>query len=467
MEVKIGLEIHLQLKTLSKMFCRCKNDTDGADDPNTNICPVCLGYPGTLPVTNRKAVEYAIRLARALHSEINPEPVFYRKNYFYPDLPKGYQITQYNEAAIALGGYLPLDFKDRSRKVRIRRLSLEEDTARSIQTDEGDVLLDFNRAGIPLVEIVTEPDMSTPTEVRKFLENLRMVVQLMGISDADMEKGQFRVDINVSVGGGERVEVKNVNSIKDVINALKYEIERQKKAIEKGETIKQHTRRWDDFQQKTVPMRRKETEDDYRYFPEPDIPVLSIGDIARSVKALETDDPFALFDRLASRVNPEEKGYENYLENIEILMRDRDRESLEFFTEVIKDERIDPIVAGKWMVNEVRNLDKLPPVEDFKRLMIMVQKKEIPAHRVKEFLKKLVEGVILDELLKELESGPSDEELEVVVRTVISEHPDEFERLKGGKKGLIGFFIGRVKKKNPSADPGKIRLIIEKIIREE
>ena len=466
MEVKIGLEIHLQLKTKSKMFCRCRNDTDGSDDPNTNICPVCLGYPGVLPVTNRKAVEYAIRLARSLHSQINPHPTFYRKNYFYPDLPKGYQITQYNEASIAEGGYIPLDFRNRSKRVRIRRLSLEEDTARSIQTQEGEVLLDFNRAGIPLIEIVTEPDMATPEEVRRFLENLRMVVQLMGISDADMEKGQFRVDINVSVGGGERVEVKNVNSIKDVINALKYEIERQKKAIEKGETIKQHTRRWDDFQQKTVPMRRKETEDDYRYFPEPDIPKLSIGDIIQSVKALETDDPFALFDKLASKANPEEKGYESYLDNLEILMRDRDRESIEFFTRVVEDREVNPIVAGKWMVNEVRNLDRLPPVEDFKRLIIMVQKKEIPAHRAKEFLKKLIEGAILDELLKELESGLTDEELEVVVRAVISEHPEEFERLKGGKKGLIGFFIGRVKKKNPSADPNRIRVIIEKITKE-
>ncbi len=466
MEVRIGLEIHLQLKTQSKMFCRCRNDYQVQDDPNTNICPVCLGYPGTLPVTNRRAVEYAIRLARVLHSDINPNPVFYRKNYFYPDLPKGYQITQYNEAAIAQGGYLPLDFRNRDRKVRIRRLSLEEDTARSIQTDEGEVLLDFNRAGIPLIEIVTEPDMHTVEDVRKFLENLRMVVQLMDISDADMEKGQFRVDINVSVGGGERVEIKNVNSIRDVVEALRYEINRQKEELKKGNTIRQHTRRWDDYEKRTIPMRRKETEDDYRYFPEPDIPVLSIAPMMDEVQSGELDDPFALFDEMAAKVSAERKGYENYLSNLEILMRDRDRDAIRFFRDAIADEEVDPMVASKWMINQVRNMEALPPLDQFKKLMVMVQREKLPAHKVKDFLRRIIEGAILDELLRELEKGPSDEELEVIVRAVIEEHPDEFQRLKGGKKGLIGFFIGRVKKKNPQADPGKVKAIIEKIVEE-
>ncbi|MEO0160245.1 MAG: Asp-tRNA(Asn)/Glu-tRNA(Gln) amidotransferase subunit GatB, partial [candidate division WOR-3 bacterium] len=255
MKVKIGLEIHLELKTKSKMFCACKNDYDYEDEPNVNICPICLGYPGVLPTVNKKAIEYAILLSKALNCKISEKIQFYRKNYFYPDLPKGYQITQYKVGSIGYDGYLYLNL-DGGKKVGIDRISLEEDTARTIQTEKDEILLDFNRSGIPLIEIVTKPDMENPKECVKFLENLRLTIQYLNISDANMEKGQMRVDVNVSVEDNERVEIKNVNSIREVENALYYEINYQIEQIKAGKKIKRATKMWDDYLKETREMRR-------------------------------------------------------------------------------------------------------------------------------------------------------------------------------------------------------------------
>jgi len=258
MEIKIGLEIHVELKTKSKMFCSCKNEYGG--EPNTRICPVCLGEPGTLPSPNEEAIKKSILLCLALNSEINKVSIFTRKNYFYPDLPKGYQITQY-KASIGEGGYLEIDNK----KILIDRVNIEEETAKSIYTEKGEVLLDFNRCGIPLLEIVTKPFISSISEALTFLKELRKLLRYLDISECDMEKGMYRVDSNISIPPNERVELKNLNSLKAFQEALSYEIERQKEILKRGEKIKRETRLWDEFKKETRIMRIKEEELDYRY----------------------------------------------------------------------------------------------------------------------------------------------------------------------------------------------------------
>src|SRR3989344_878483 len=268
----IGLEIHVELKTKSKMFCGCPCDWFGKP-PNSNNCPVCLGLPGTLPVPNKKAVEWTIKIAKALNCKINTISKFDRKNYFYPDLPKAYQISQYDQPLV-IGGEL-LD-------VRLTRIHLEEDTGTLIHegpsTSSGRQvsLVDFNRAGIPLMELVTEPEIKNAEQAVSFGKELRLILRYLGVSDADMEKGHMRLEANVSISDtsklGTKVEVKNINSFRSLGGAIKYEIKRQEEVLEKGEKVVQETRGWDDIKQKTFSQRVKEDAHDYRYFPDPDLP---------------------------------------------------------------------------------------------------------------------------------------------------------------------------------------------------
>ncbi|MCD6426812.1 MAG: Asp-tRNA(Asn)/Glu-tRNA(Gln) amidotransferase subunit GatB, partial [Caldisericaceae bacterium] len=279
----IGLEIHVQLATKTKIFCGCS--TEFGAEPNTNVCPVCLGMPGVLPVLNKKVVEYATKLGLALNMKINKTSTFYRKNYFYPDLPKGYQITQYS-IPIASEGYLRVRTKRGEKKIRIIRGHIEEDSGKSIHT--GDITesefsyIDFNRAGVPLMEIVTYPDIETPEEAYEFLVLLRKTVRYLGVSSGDMEKGALRCDVNISVSKGDslgtKVEIKNLNSFRSVRRALEYEVKRQIKTLENGGTIVQETRHLDEKTGETKPMRAKEELNDYRYFPEPDLPPLILTD---------------------------------------------------------------------------------------------------------------------------------------------------------------------------------------------
>ncbi|MBX5464081.1 MAG: Asp-tRNA(Asn)/Glu-tRNA(Gln) amidotransferase subunit GatB [Clostridia bacterium] len=277
----IGLEVHVELSTRTKMFCSCPADFGG--EPNTHVCPVCLALPGALPVPNRRAVEFAIRAARALHCEIAAETKFDRKNYHYPDLPKGYQISQYDQP-LARNGWLEIETEEGRRRIRIRRLHMEEDAGKSLH-GEGDgeaTLLDFNRAGVPLVEIVSEPDLRSPEEARAYLEMLRATVFYTGVSDVKMEEGSLRCDANVSIrprGSSELgvlVEVKNMNSFRAVQRALAYEAERQARALARGERLERETRHWDEARGVTLPGRSKEEVNDYRYFPEPDLVPLRI-----------------------------------------------------------------------------------------------------------------------------------------------------------------------------------------------
>ena len=280
-EAVIGIEIHCQLRTVSKMFCGCSTEIDGAA-PNSHCCPVCLGLPGVLPTINKSAVEHVIATGFAIQAAVAPTTRWDRKNYFYPDLPKGYQISQY-QLPLASNGRLTFDTSEGPFTVRINRAHLEEDTGRLIHAEMGDrrvSLIDFNRSGMPLMEIVTEPDIRTAEQARRYAEELRLLMKTIGASDAEMENGQMRVEANVSIRPigreefGTRIEVKNMNSMRSVERAIAFEIERQAVAIDAGQTIRMETRGWDEARQSTYLMRPKETENDYRYFPEPDLPPL-------------------------------------------------------------------------------------------------------------------------------------------------------------------------------------------------
>ncbi|MEI7743235.1 MAG: Asp-tRNA(Asn)/Glu-tRNA(Gln) amidotransferase subunit GatB [Chloroflexota bacterium] len=285
-EAVIGIEIHCQLKTVSKMFCACSTEYDGAA-PNTHCCPVCLGLPGALPVINRTAVEYVIATGLAIEAEVPLRTQWERKNYFYPDLPKGYQISQY-AIPLAAYGHLDIETSQGPFTVRIRRAHLEEDTAKLIHgevTDSGvprTTLVDFNRSGAPLMEVVTEADLRTGEQARRYAEELQLLLRSIGVSDADMDRGQMRVEANISLRPrgtepfGTRVEVKNMNSFRSVERAIAYEIERQGRALDAGDPLVMETRGWDDNRQLTYRMRAKETSDDYRYFPDPDLPPLHV-----------------------------------------------------------------------------------------------------------------------------------------------------------------------------------------------
>src|SRR3989338_7345680 len=279
----IGLEIHVELKTKTKMFCDSLNDPD-EKHPNVNICPICTGHPGTLPVANKDAVKKVIMAGLALNCKIEKDTFFERKNYFYPDLPKGYQISQYQKP-LCYGGWLDIETRDKrqetgKKKIRITRIHLEEDAGRLYHFPGKDYsLVDFNRAGVPLMELVTEPDLESGQEVRKFAEELQLIWKYLGGSDADMEKGQMRVEVNISLTGedgkwGTKVEIKNLNSIKFASDGVDYEIKRQTELLETGEKVVQETRGWDDSKKATVSQRSKEEAHDYRYFPEPDLPPL-------------------------------------------------------------------------------------------------------------------------------------------------------------------------------------------------
>ncbi|MDP3995807.1 MAG: Asp-tRNA(Asn)/Glu-tRNA(Gln) amidotransferase subunit GatB, partial [bacterium] len=300
----IGLEIHIELKTRTKMFCSCLNNPD-EKKPNLNICPICMGHPGTLPVINEEAVTKVIKTGLAFNSEIPNHSKFDRKNYFYPDLPKGYQISQYDKP-LCVGGYLEIPTDQGSlKRIRITRVHLEEDTG-SLAHPEGEnySLVNFNRAGIPLMELVTEPDIASAYEAKKFAEDLHLIMHYLDVSDADMEKGQMRVEVNISLSEkkgelGTKAEIKNLNSFRSVERAIDYEIKRQKEILESGGKILQETRGWDDVKGITVSQREKEEAHDYRYLPEPDLPGLRFSkEFIGKIKSEIPELPVARKNRL-------------------------------------------------------------------------------------------------------------------------------------------------------------------------
>lgn len=459
-EAVIGLEIHVQLDTKSKMFCRCDNNSETAE-PNTNVCPVCMGYPGVLPVMNEQAINWGIKTALALGCTINPCQRFDRKNYFYPDLPKAYQISQLFYP-VGEHGNLEVDFLAADRKTKqefavgITRLHLEEDAGKLIHEKDA-TLVDLNRCGTPLMEIVTEPDIKTPAEARAFMQELQRLVRSLGVSKADMEKGHLRVDANVSVrligqdALGVKVEVKNMNSFRFMEQALKFEIERQIAMLEKGERILQETRGWDEKTNATVSQRSKEGSVDYRYFPEPDLPPVYVG-------KEKIDEISAILPASQSsiRLKAEEFGlpYARVSE-----LQDLDRLA-EFVAIMEENNNFDPILLANWMNKDFGNAKLI----DFIAVIMANSLSGSAAQKLYDMMVKTKKSPA--ELVGELKTVGSDE-LEKIVKAVMDENPEIVAKIKAGDSRTVGFLMGQVMAKSGgAAEPALAKEILDRLLTE-
>ncbi|HCF38697.1 MAG TPA: Asp-tRNA(Asn)/Glu-tRNA(Gln) amidotransferase GatCAB subunit B, partial [Thermosipho africanus] len=468
----IGLEIHVQLNTKTKAFCSCPADVFELE-PNSAICPVCTGQPGALPVPSKEMYEYGILLASALNCRINEYTRFDRKNYFYPDLPKGYQITQYFYP-LANDGYLELD----GEKIRINRIHLEEDAGKLVHSSEmiteaESSLVDMNRCGVPLAEIVTEPDIKSPEQARKFLEKLRQILRYLGVSTGDMEKGALRCDANISVIDTEtnrqsnKVEVKNMNSFKFVEKALEFEFERIKNAMLEGKDVEKETRGWDLSTKTTISMRSKEEANDYRYFPEPDIPpvVLSSDEIKKIVEKMP-ELPDQKKERFMKDYNLSEyeaniltssKGLADFYEECVEVTNDPKETSNWFLTELLKYE------SAESNFEEL----KIKPTH-FKELFDLISSGKITRNIAKEVFEEVYKtGKSPKEVVKEknIEVVGDASLIEEILKKMLEENPDKVEAYRNGKKGLLGFFVGGVMKQTKGkADPKVVNEIAKKLL---
>jgi aspartyl-tRNA(Asn)/glutamyl-tRNA(Gln) amidotransferase subunit B len=451
----IGMEVHVELNTASKMFCGCSAEAFGTP-PNTHVCPICLGMPGTLPVINERAVRYTLMTGLALSCSTQEHNVFARKNYFYPDLPKGYQISQY-ELPLCRDGYLDIDVGDQIRRIRIRRVHMEEDTGKLTHVD-GYSLVDFNRAGVPLMEIVSEADMGSAEEAYAYVTRLRQIVRYLGVSSGDMEKGAMRCEVNLSLRPagsdelGTKVEVKNLNSFRSVRNAIAYEIERQTWLLEMGQPVTQVTMGWDEAAGVTREQRSKEEAHDYRYFPEPDLPPLNlqpawIGEVKASLPEL----PDARRERL--RADYDLSGYDT-----SVLVEDR--AVADYFERVVQvaGDTISPKLVANWVTGELFRLmnetgtaiaeAKIGP-EDLATLIAMVKAGAINQPAAKEAFGVMWEtGRSPQEIVEErgLKQMSDAGELVAIVAQVIADNPDPAAQFKAGKETIIRFLIGQVMK---------------------
>ena len=446
-EAVIGLEIHVHLKTRTKMFCRCA--VGALDDPNTRTCPICLAHPGTLPVPNKRAIEMTMRLGLALGCEIAERAIFHRKNYFYPDNPKGYQISQYDEP-LCLDGRLRLPGPDGGAEIGITRAHLEEDAAKTLHVGgaEGRIhgatasLIDFNRAGTPLVEIVTEPDIRTAEQARRFLQLLRQTVVELGISDAEMEKGSLRFDVNVSVrpaGADElrtRTELKNMNSFAFAARGIEREIGRQIGLYESGGQVEQETLHFDPNREDAPPLRSKEEAQDYRYFPEPDlVPVeplreWSVDELRETLPEL----PAARLERVLAA------GLE--LRDAEALNAEPARVSL---FETLSEASIEPKPAAAFVLNDVTRHEVDPArVNGAELAKVLRERDQIPREAFDAAVAASTnDGFSADDYLQERTVADASA-LDPVIDRILSENPQQVEAYRGGKEGLLGFFVGLV-----------------------
>jgi aspartyl-tRNA(Asn)/glutamyl-tRNA(Gln) amidotransferase subunit B len=468
----IGLEVHAQLLTRSKIFCACPV-TVGAP-PNSATCPVCLGFPGTLPVLNREAVALAMRLALAVGATVHEDSRFARKNYFYPDLPKGYQISQYDRP-FATGGGIDIDTPSGPKRIRLVRIHLEEDAGKLLHENPFDdvppslSLVDWNRAGVPLVEIVSEPDLRAPEEAAAYLTELRRLLRYTGVSDADMEKGNFRCDANVSVRPSEdapfgtRAEIKNLNSIRFVAKALEYEAGRQGDLLARGERIAQETRLWDVAQGRTVVMRSKEEAHDYRYFPEPDLGALVVDEawIAETARSLP-ELPRARRARLISQYGIPPGDAETLISA---------RELADYFEELAR--RSSPRASAVWVTGEVlrwmRERKVSPedalsfPVspERLAGLLGILEAGEISAASAKDVFAAMLDSADeAAEIVRERGLGRISDAsaLDAVVSEVVRENPSQVSLYRSGKTQTFAWFVGQVMKRTAGrADPATVR----------
>ena len=454
-EAVIGIEIHCQLKTASKMFCGCSTDIDGAA-PNSHCCPVCLGLPGVLPTINKAAVEYVIATGMAIDATIATTTRWDRKNYFYPDLPKGYQISQY-QLPLAANGKLAFDTSDGPFTVRIRRAHLEEDTGRLQHADlEGRrvSLIDYNRSGMPLMEIVTEPDIRTGEQARRYAEELRLLMKTIGASDAEMENGQMRVEANVSIRPvgtekfGTRVEVKNMNSMKAVERAIAFEIERQAAAIASGEGVHMETRGWDDGSQTTYHMRAKEEENDYRYFPEPDLPPLVVTTAwTDEIRARLPELPAARRTRYQVDL-----GLSAY--DASVIVNDADASALFEAVRAAAGPNVSPKLAANWVTGEFMRLAKggaeshVSPKE-FAALLGLVAGGSISGTNAKQVLAEHYESgapvasIVEQRGFRQISDASV---LTTAVDQVVAANPAAVADYRAGKTATIGFLVGQVMK---------------------
>ena len=462
----IGLEIHAELNTASKMFCGCAATFGG--DPNTKTCPICLGHPGVLPVANRAAVANTILLGLALNCEVTPRSIFHRKNYFYPDMPKDFQISQY-DIPLTAGGWLEVEMDGYERRVGITRVHLEEDTGKSIHIGESGrihgadhTLEDFNRAGIPLAEIVSEPDLRSPEEARVFLQLLRATLEYLGISDCKMEEGSLRCDANVSLGVegelGTKVEIKNMNSFRALSRALAYEVERQRFALEQGQLIVQETRHWDDAAGMTSPLRSKEEAFDYRYFPEPDL--VPIEPDPKWVEAIRARMP----ELPAEKLHRFEKDFKLPPEIATMLTSEK--AMADYFEKAVQTGQ-DPVELAKWIAGDLAALlkDASIPIDacplkpkGLGELVALLAQRIISGKMAKEVLREAFESgktprvIVADRGLSQIADSS---EIESMVEEVIAENPEAAEDMRQGKEAALKFLMGQVMKKtrgkaNPS-----------------
>jgi aspartyl-tRNA(Asn)/glutamyl-tRNA(Gln) amidotransferase subunit B len=473
-EAVIGLEVHAQLRTASKIFCGCPT-TFGAP-ANTQTCPVCLGYPGALPVLNRRAVELGVRAAVALGCEVHPTSTFARKNYFYPDLPKGYQITQY-DSPLATGGAVPIEVGGASRSIGLLRLHLEEDAGKSIHEglpgSERFSHIDLNRAGVPLIEIVSRPELRTPREAYLFLQRLRSTLRYTGVCDGNMEQGSLRCDANVSVrpaGAGElgvRTELKNLNSFRNVERALEHEIERQRGVLEAGGEVAQETVLWDAAAGRTRPMRGKEEAEDYRYFPEPDLrPLVVAPEWVDELRGSLPELPAERKRRLLAS---------HGLTETEAHLLTLDRPLADFYEEVAAGCGNSKAAANfvlNDLLRELRGKGQDAPIplgaSHLAELIRMVDAGTISASAARELFGELCRvSRSPAELVRErgLEQLSDDATLDRLVQQVLEANPDHVERYRAGKRGLLGVLVGLVlRASGRRANPRKVNELIRRKI---
>lgn len=453
MKATIGIEVHVELKSMAKVFSQSKNNFH--DDVNTNISVIDMGYPGVLPRVNRGVIDLALKACLATNCQIQRRMHFDRKNYFYPDLPKGYQITQ-QDTPIGYDGYVEINDGGEKKKVYLERIHIEEDTCKSMHTT--DTLLNFNRAGVPLIEIVTKPCIHNGKEAMLYLEKLRETLLYLGVSDVKMEEGSMRCDVNVSVSEtdelGTKCEVKNMGSISAVGIAIDYEIERQKALLMQGETIKEQTRRYDDKSKTTILMREKETGNDYRYFPEPDIPFIEISDEwienVRKTLPILTDELKDKYENLGINQN-----------NIKTIIANR--ELCTFLEKVI--DKCNPVIAANLLTGDVlsylnKNIIRLENTAltqpNFIRLVTFLDEKKISSKQGKDILSIILEeDKDVDTIIKEnhIENIDNDTVRNMIV-AILDNNPESIQDYKDGKDRAIKYLMGQVMKESKGkADP--------------